>query len=566
MDYNQVSFNKTMLNIATPQGEGINFNKGEILKGMVQEVKDDGLVMLFIKGRLIEAASEIMVKSGQQLYLMVDEYRDGRTYLKVVTPQMMGEIENANLSASLRDQGMASSQENVQMARKLLDYNLPVTTSNLNTLSREVNMLGGYNPRNLEIAAFALSRNIALSPAALSALANFVSSGSANAARLCNDIIQILNLLNADDATPQAGTSVSASNPGRSAMAGTFISTLGKAAGLNTNNLPQPESTGFPAAETPANPGSAAQNQIAEPQIGRPGMSASTAAANAAPTMVNADSKPVINTINQQIQGQSNEAAVISPESKTTAPSTLPADGSTMGADRNFREVLNLVQRLVEALVLKAADSSGSNSSKLAAIIKSEPDMVKNLQVLGEVLKDIKPDVNSPALKELTSELISRLEGMEKEITGQRLLNITARIPGENVINGYYFAIPVQIKDELHLCQLKIHRDAKKSLHMQDSIRFIVSLDTKNLGMVLFYVDWKRTGELDLQGVVENNDTLAYLNMNRETLISKLQALGYRVNFAGLKLARPDEVESLRPQLGQKPETPFRPFSIDVIV
>jgi len=155
---------------------------------------------------------------------------------------------------------------------------------------------------------------------------------------------------------------------------------------------------------------------------------------------------------------------------------------------------------------------------------------------------------------------------MEKEITGQRLLNITARIPGENVINGYYFAIPVQIKDELHLCQLKIHRDAKKSLHMQDSIRFIVSLDTKNLGMVLFYVDWKRTGELDLQGVVENNDTLAYLNMNRETLISKLQALGYRVNFAGLKLARPDEVESLRPQLGQKPETPFRPFSIDVIV
>lgn len=566
MDYSQVSFNKTMLNIATPQGESINFNKGEILKGMVQEVKDDGLVMLFIKGRLIEAASEITVKSGQQLYLMVDEYRDGRTYLKVVTPQMMGEIENANLSASLREQGVASSQENVQMARKLLDYNLPVTTSNLNILSREVNMLGGFNPRNLEIAAFALSRNIAVSPAVLSALANFVSSGSADAARLCNDIVQILNLLNTDDAAPAAGTSVSASNPGRSAMVGTLISTLGNAAGLNTNNLPQPDSTGSSAAQTPANPGSTARNLIAEPQISRPGMSASTPATNTVPTMIDADSKPAVNTMNQQVQGQSNEDAIISSGSKITASSTIPANGSTMGADRNFKEVLNLVQRLVEALVLKATDSSGSNSSQLAAIIKSEPDMVKNLQILGEVLKDIKPDVNNPVLKELTSELISRLEGMEKEITGQRLLNLTARIPGENIINGYYFAIPVQIKDELHLCQLKIHRDAKKSLHMQDSIRFIVSLDTRNLGMVLFYVDWKRTGELDLQGVVENNDTLAYLNMNRETLISKLQALGYRVNFAGIKLARPDEVESLRPQLDQKPETTLRPFSIDVIV
>ena len=566
MDYNQVSFNKTMLNIATPQGEGINFNKGEILKGMVQEVKDDGLVMLFIKGRLIEAASEIMVKSGQQLYLMVDEYRDGRTYLKVVTPQMMGEIENANLSASLRDQGMASSQENVQMARKLLDYNLPVTTSNLNALSREVNMLGGYNPRNLEIAAFALSRNIAVSPAALSALAKFVAGGSMDVVRLCNDIAQILNLINADDSTPVAGTSVSASNPGRSAMFGTFTSTLSTTAEPNTNNLPKPDSAGFPAAETSASTGSAARHPIAEPQISRSGMGASTPAVNAAPTMVNADSKPTVNTMNQQVQSQSNSDAIISSESKTTVPSAITADGSTMGADRNFKEVLNLVQRLVDTIVLKAADSSGSNSSKLAAIIKSEPDMVKNLQVLGEVLKDIKPDVNSPALKELTSELISRLEGMEKEITGQRLLNITARIPGENVINGYYFAIPVQIKDELHLCQLKIHRDAKKSLHMQDSIRFIVSLDTRNLGMVLFYVDWKRTGELDLQGVVENNGTLEYLNMNRETLISKLQALGYRVNFSGIKLARPDEIEHLRPQLGQKPEASLRPFSIDVIV
>lgn len=575
MDYSQVSFNKIMLNIPTPQGEGVNFNKGEILKGLVQEVRDDGLVMLFIKGKLIEAASEVMVKSGQQLYLMVDEHRDGRTYLKVVTPQMMGEIENANLSASLREQGVASNQENVQMARKLLDYNLPVTTSNLNNLSREIKMLGGYNPRNLEIAAFALSRNIAVSPSTLSALAKFVTSGGHDVARLFNGLAQVISLLNADDSMPPATSAQTApSDPQRSVLAGTLISPVPSDAEANVTAQSLQTKSAVSFAEAIVYSSLAERNQAAELQNSKPTVTAFSPAANSAETDINANlitNKSTVNPLDRQniagVRGQNNIGTTTqTAESRALLAANMAADEIIAGTDRNFKEILDLVQRLFEAMTLKADDSPGAAAQKLAAIIKSEPEVIKNLQVLGEILKNVKPEASNPVLKELTSDLISRLEGMEKEMTGQRLFNITARLPGENIINGYYFAIPVQIQNELHLCQLKIHRDAKKSLQMQANIRFIVSLDTKNLGMVLFHVDWKRTGELNLQGVVENNKTLKYLNENRDTLIRKLQALGYKVTFSGIKLARPEAMENLRPQLGEKTETPLRPFSIDVIV
>lgn len=569
MEYSQVSFNKIMLNIATPQGEGINFNKGEILKGLVQEVKDDGLVMLFIKGKLIEAASEIMVKSGQQLYLMVDEYRDGRTYLKVVTPQMMGEIENTNLSASLRDQGVASSQENLQSARKLLDYNLPVTTSNLNNLSRSTKMLGGYSPRNFEIAGFAMSRDMVLSQSTLTALSRFVSSGTGDVAKLLNDIEQILSvLINADDSIPEAGTPPipSASNPVRASLAGTVQLPLIIEAEPNlTDQVPRTTMASRSNPDMTVNPstdgrdqvsGRTADSLIQESQVSKPSVNPLTQASSfvAAPDQNNSEAQPGVQVSTNDLNGK----AV--PSTPTTMP--ISADAFITGTDRNIKETLDLVQRLFNSLILKADDAVPENAQKLASRIKSEPDIIKNLQILADIINNTKPEVHSSALKELAS----RLEGMEKEITGQRLFNIASRLPGDNIINGYYFAIPVQNENELRLCQLKIHRDTKKTLQMQDSIRFIVSLDTKNLGMVLFYVDWKRRGELNLQGVVENKETQQHLNANSGSLIAKLQALGYKVTFSGIKLSQPAEILDLRPALGGKPETAVRPFSIDVIV
>ncbi len=175
MDTNSISSNKVTLNISTPQGKEIALNKGEVLQAQVQETGEDGLVTIVVKGKSIEAFTEVAVKPGQQLLLIVDGVRNGKTYLKVVTPELMGQIENVNITANLKDMGIAAREENVVLSRKLLQHNLPVNQSNLNELNRNVSSLGGVNARNLEIAAFALTRGIT-GKNALESLAQFLSA------------------------------------------------------------------------------------------------------------------------------------------------------------------------------------------------------------------------------------------------------------------------------------------------------------------------------------------------------------------------------------------------------
>lgn len=193
MDLNSVSSNKVVLNIRTPQGGKVPLNKGEVLQTQVQDVGEDGLVTIVVKGKLIEAAAEVPVKPGQQLLLMVDDVRNGKTYLKVVTPEIMGKIENANISAHLLDMGIAAKGDAILLSRKLLQYNLPVNQSNLNELNKNITLLGGMNARNAEIAAFALSRGITGKPA-LESLAQFFAP-QADTAKLIPVLANIMDAL-----------------------------------------------------------------------------------------------------------------------------------------------------------------------------------------------------------------------------------------------------------------------------------------------------------------------------------------------------------------------------------
>ncbi len=192
MDINSVSSNKVVLNIRTPQGGEVPLNKGEVLQAQVQDVGEDGLVTIMVKGKSVEAATEVPVKPGQQLLLMVDDVRNGKTYLKVVTPELMGKIENANISANLLDMGITAKEDTILLSRKLLQYNLPVNQNNLNELNKNVKLLGGMNARNLEIAAFALSRGIG-GKAALESLTQFLAP-QANTAKLIPVLGSILEV------------------------------------------------------------------------------------------------------------------------------------------------------------------------------------------------------------------------------------------------------------------------------------------------------------------------------------------------------------------------------------
>ncbi|MBO8158639.1 flagellar hook-length control protein FliK [Thermosyntropha sp.] len=189
-----VSLNNIQLNITFPEGQSLNLKKGEIIKGQVKDVKDNGLVIILLKGKIIEALSEAVVKPGDQLYLMVENFKDNRAYLKVLTPEVLTKLEDVSLSLHLSRAGITAGKEEIEAARKLMQYNLPVTQENIKELLRGVKILGEFNRKNLEIAAFTLAKGLPINKDILETLAHWTGKGT-DLSQLFDNILKIISLL-----------------------------------------------------------------------------------------------------------------------------------------------------------------------------------------------------------------------------------------------------------------------------------------------------------------------------------------------------------------------------------
>jgi hypothetical protein len=634
MEGNQVSLTRMMLNIATPSDQGISFSRGEILQGTVQEVKADGLVTMLLKGRLIEAATEVMVKSGQQLFLMVDDFRDGKTYLKVLSPERMEKVENASLSANLQNLGIPAREDTVIMARKLLQHNLPVTPHNLSEMAKGINLLGGADQRRLEVVAFALSRNLPVNQPILSALLQFTAPDS-DLGKLLQSLARSLSELSrpAVGEPPQPAVRLSpevitpqtvqtdGNNAAESSKAG-----RGPAQPFPGMQYSEPAANqARPAANTPAQPMAAeSKSMVLPPEPPAPNREMPPAAQaqlraeggqqarpespppSAVSIPVDADeiSSNSMNRPSAEKTGQSaaertptpvvsstradgeeaaaamvNRPAAEKADSQPTMagrilPQLDPETPTPAGGDKsaailtglkNEGEVLKLVELLrplLDLLPQPAGDKPAVTTEKIQNWLQSEKEVIRSLILLEDIIKSADAGSKSP----LATELLGRIEGMEKEISGQRIFNYLSRLPDSN-FNYYYFSFPVKINDEYRLCQLRVNRDAGKNLLKdQDNIKFIVSLDTAQMGMVLFHVNWNRNHTLTVQGVVEGENVMEHLNRNMGQLVDSLGQLGYSVINLGVRVARKDETaDKLKPQM-EEAAVKLRPFSIDVTV
>ena len=650
MENNQVSLSKTMLNIATPKDQGLNLSKGEVLHGQVQGIREDGIVLLAIKGKVIEAATEVPVKQGQQLHLMVDDFRNGKTYLKVLTPQAMDRIENSNVSASLREMGIPAKEANIMMARKLLQHNLPVTQNNINDLSRAMSILGGSNERNAEIAAFAMSRSIPLNVQNLAALAQYISSDS-EIGKLVESILQNLlklgssgadtinrqpgqsfelrqavNLANAARQSltaeylsankpaaeqpaatgtktaaemQQAGTRPTAEQPAQAAAragpaeqpaptgAKTAAGELQQAGTRPTAEQPLQAAARAGAAEQPALTGAktaagelqqagtrptAEQPPQAAARAGAAEQPAPTGAKTAAGEMQQSTARPVAEQAAQVIDRQTSGQPM--PAENTTAREIPQSAGrlemleqslnsSVKGMNETISRVMTVLRPLLDILQLDVSDSGKGIAEKIQNFLYSEKDLIRGLVFLEDLLKNEISTGKSP----LMADLLAKIEGLEKELSGQRIFNFVSRQGGENSFNYYYFSFPVEIDSEYRLCQIRINKDAgKKSLINQQNIRFIVSLDTKKLGMVLFHVDWNRSQKIEIQGVVESRRVHNHIKANINQLLRGLEGLGYDITNLGIKVVdERDQFGRLKMGLEEVPST-IRPLGIDVTV
>lgn len=164
-----------LLNTAFQSGEGLRFYEGEILRGLVEAIKDNGLILINLKGFVIEAQTEVEVQVGQRLLLCVDDFRQGRAYLRIL-PSDKGAVESHGIAQSLVQIGVKPSVASVEAARKLIQFNLPVTAENIDQVLRGSSLLGSSSPANLEVAAFAMSRGLKVSTPLLFALKDFMSS------------------------------------------------------------------------------------------------------------------------------------------------------------------------------------------------------------------------------------------------------------------------------------------------------------------------------------------------------------------------------------------------------
>ena len=789
MDTNQVSLTRTMLNISTPNNQGVNFSQGEVLKGVVQEVRSDGIVMITIKGQTIEALTEVPVKPGQQLYLKVDDFRDGKTFLKVITPQAMEAIENTNLSANLVEMGIPAKEENVAMARKLLAYNMPATANNLSEMAKGIKLLGAATPRNLEIVAFVMSRNLPVDASTLKAFEQYTLPGS-NIARLLESVVQSLRELGqtqtlalrdnqelilpdaaknagtAGKAPLTAGTSPNVSTPAgltnpSGGNVGNMINTAtptGEAVTISTAqaNIPAPTAPGaaaviggetlpLPGSQVSAAQVSATQSNIPlpttdlEPAITMPitsetdseGMmtTGSRSASGSAPAD-NTGSKPgapPISTPNPQTSNLSTntfQSAItsepappetsqappalasnnpvpdqisakasttqnpgpamvveegnqrpalsattvgsidlpeempvntrVSPniaESSTgktlaapasqTAPAPLISDdmpelaspaglttnpaaskeetpvqapltagtnakdgnapgsilekpppastGTTSAATGSdlpktadntgvqtsgtastsnipagtskLSDQLNLLKTLIEWMQVDGRDPAADISGKLERAVASDKDVIRGLTLLQDAIKSENTQTRSPVVHDL----LQRIDNLEKELSGQKMFNYLSRTNIDNQFNFYYFSIPVKVGEEMHQCQLRINKDGRRDLRNVDNLSFVVSLDTGKMGLVLFHVNWQRSGSLTLQGVVEDDRVASFLTGSLPNLVAKLRELGYSVQNLGIKVSQEQIDESLKVRMQETPLS-IRPLGIDIRV
>lgn len=518
--HSPISLDNFILNVSRASGAGITFNQGEILKGQVHEIKDNGLVSIFIKGKLIEAATEIMVNRGQQLFLVVDDMKDGKVVLRVLTPELLNKIENTNIAANLREIGVNADNDNLQMSKKLIQHNLPVTADMLKNMAKAVNLLGGNTPRNLEIVGLAMAKNVPLNQPALLALAQFVE-GKPDLASIARELMNILGKLDKLPTEPRVQTT-------------------------SVNLLPDREPV---QSQAPTRNIQIPAENVREGQTTLTNRNLS----NIEMVRTNIDNRSftpgqVVNTGSQVNTGSPNFASI--PSSQFSSPTN---------------NILPLLNQLLESVIIPL--NIGANSKQIDDIVQvlkynlaNDKEFMRSLVLIKDILQQrVIPGVD----KALINTLVSNIEDMEREFVGQRVFNVMTKFSGDSNLNYYYLSFPVKIGEEYRLCQLKIDKKlGSKALIDQDNVKIVVSLETGNLGYVLFHVDWYKKGLLKLQGVVETEEVSNYISANVNGLIEALEGRGYVVDYEGIKVAS-DEEEQMRVQLQEVDEV-IKPYVIDI--
>ncbi|MGE5380232.1 MAG: hypothetical protein ACM3NT_04095 [Methylocystaceae bacterium] len=177
MDLQGLSFNRQAGDIKLTPEATLKLQAGDVVRGLVQAINNDGTVQLMVRGKSVIAETQVPLQAGQELYLQMDRMENGKLYLRVVDPQGQAELPDLALRGLLTKIGLKADDLSSTIARKLIAYNMPVTKENIEAVIKMSNLIGAENGRVLEAATYALSRNSRINnPENLANLVEFFSS------------------------------------------------------------------------------------------------------------------------------------------------------------------------------------------------------------------------------------------------------------------------------------------------------------------------------------------------------------------------------------------------------
>lgn len=519
MESNLVSLNRVFLNLTRPSNRQLTFAQGDVLRGVVQDVSKDGVAQLLIKGQLIEALAEADIKAGQSLYLLVEEVRTGRVSLKLLTPESISRMEQINLAAQLQEMGVSPREETIKLARVLLDHHLPVTRASLADAQQILHRLGPASPQNLALTAWAVQHQIPASTAILERMSHFLNPPS-DIGKLYEQLTRIITRLLEERAGNQVLPSLAQQRPVNASI------------------------------QTPPPPSFLGGQLLSGQETGR--------------RLTQPGGWPAQTVSAQETGGEMPRSAGLG----SSMPSAPPAQGFTEVQTWSFQrfdqagaaKLLNHLYTLLQMVPLDAKEPSSSLTMNLQQLVQFRPEVWEGLLISGQLL------AKHPAVQEW-GDLLSLVKSLEQELGGQQIMNTASRFTPETNPGGFYLSFPVQLEEQVARCQLRFRRNQRRAASDQDSLRLVVSLETHQLGWVLFHIDWKKAGSLDLQGVVNRESVRRYLDLHVSELTGSLEKLGYRVNHHGIKVVTSQaEYESVRPGIEASKDAKVHPISIDVLI
>lgn len=536
MQSSQVSLTSFLLNLNKTLEQGLVLNKGEVVSGLVQEVKPDGMLALMIKGKLVEAFSEVNVSQGQQVFLSVEDFREGRTYLKLLTQEALGQQRETGLALNLQKLGVDSGEANLAIAKKLIQYNLPVTLDNIIEANRAVKILGGYNPENIEVAVLTRAAGLPSNELTLKALASFLKEPG-DVGQLAGRLVQLLGEM-PEEGPALLPATINYTRPDTNLQAGLTVKP--QAMSSEDTDITMP-------ARLPLVPGPPVEQarQQPIPQI-------------ADRAVVFETQKLPVET--GKIQILPNRPVAEAESSPTPALNPLPE-----GEPELLTQTRSIIRNLLTDLIIRFNEDPRYNAQKMEARPRETADLVRDINNLQNVLKK-SPHSTRPEIQQI----LTSLESLEKEISGQQIVNTFARtaIVQENNPGLYYLSFPVQLEQGVKQVQIRVKQDGlgKQNLKSAERLSIVVGLDTGQMGKVVFHADWVRAGSLGIMGVVENQQVGQYLENGLPRLVEALGELGYQVNNRGISVASNIEKEAnLHPSLVDSREEP-RLVAIDITV